>query len=149
MNKKHLFAVVLLSLLVAGLQLALAGVIFDVTIDIKPGDDTNVVNLGSNGVVPVAILSTATWDATDPDVGVDPLQVTIAGQQAVAVRGKAEKPLAHQEDVNGDGLTDLVLQIETERLVPGEVPDTVQLVGITRDGNTAIGYDQITIVPPQ
>ena len=35
-----------------------------VNIDIKPGSETNTINLGSKGNVPVAILSTTVFDAT-------------------------------------------------------------------------------------
>ena len=49
-----------------------------VTVDIKPGTFPNSINLGSNGVVPVAILSTDTFDATT----VDPRSVTLAGAKA-------------------------------------------------------------------
>ena len=35
--------------------------------DIKPGSNPNSINLGSGGVVPVAILTTATFDAADVD----------------------------------------------------------------------------------
>ena len=35
----------------------------EVTIDIKPGDPSNTINLRSNGVIPVAILSSASFDA--------------------------------------------------------------------------------------
>lgn len=34
-------------------------------IDIKPGSDLNCINLGSEGVVPVAILGSATFDVTE------------------------------------------------------------------------------------
>ena len=47
----------------------------DIQIDIKPDDATNAINLGSNGNIPVAILSSASFDAQD----VDPITVTLAG----------------------------------------------------------------------
>ena len=39
----------------------------DVVIDIKPGSETNPVNVKSKGVIPVAILTTADFDATSVD----------------------------------------------------------------------------------
>ena len=71
----------------------------NVDIDIKPGSDPNSINLGSNGNVPVAILSSADFDATT----VDPYTVTLAGAE-VSLKGKAQTPMASVEDVNGDGL---------------------------------------------
>jgi len=117
-----------------------------VDIDIKPGSSPNSINLGSNGVVPVAILSSETFDATQ----VDPETVTLAGS-GVAVRGKGNKYLAHQEDVNDDGLTDLVCQVETENLDPGTFQNgSATLLAYAYDGSLYIGgSDEITIVPPE
>jgi hypothetical protein len=115
----------------------------NVTIDIKPGSDPNSINLGSQGVIPVAILSSADFDATR----VDPTTVELAGSE-VAIRGKG-KSLAHQEDVNGDGLTDLVVQVETENLDPNTFQDGYAiLTGKTDEGKQIEGRDEITIVPP-
>jgi hypothetical protein len=117
-----------------------------VQIDVKPESTDNTVNLGSNGVVPVAILSTSTFDATQ----VDPATVTLAGS-GVAVRGKGSNYLARKSDVNGDGYVDLVLNVETENLeldLSGS-GDAI-LMGSTCDGNLDItGSDHITVVPPQ
>ncbi|MFC1713846.1 hypothetical protein ACFL6S_09265 [Candidatus Poribacteria bacterium] len=114
-------------------------------IDIKPGSDPNSINLGANGVVPVAILSSADFDATT----VDPDTVALAGA-GVAVRGKGNKSMSHEEDVNGDGLIDLVLQVETENLDPDAFQDGYAcLTGTTFDGTEIEGCDEIIIVPPQ
>jgi hypothetical protein len=118
---------------------------YPVTIDIKPGSDPNSINLGSKGVIPVAILSSANFDATQ----VDPSTVTLAGA-GVAVRGKGNKSLSHEEDVNGDGLLDLVVQVETENLDPNTFQDgVVCLTGSTFGGLPIKGCDAIVIVPPE
>lgn len=120
-----------------------AGKYIQATIDIKPGSYPNAINLGSHGVIPVAILSSACLDATT----VNPDTVELAGA-GVAVRGKADKLMARLEDVNRDGLDDLVIQVETENLVPGLFQDgRVVLTGITYDGFPIKGSDEITIVP--
>ena len=148
MNRKYFFvAVILLSLLVIGLQLVFAvePLPTSVSIDIKPGSDDNIINLGTNGVIPVAILSSETFDATD----VDPALVSIAGMD-VAVRGKSDKYSAHPEDVNGDGLLDLVCQMDTYNLVPDELQyGTAELIGQTYSGDLIKGSDSVTIVPPE
>ena len=119
--------------------------VLEVEIDIKPGSYPNSVNLGSNGVVPVAILSTADFDATL----VDPETVTLAGAD-VAVRGKGSKYLAAAQYVDGDNLLDLVLHVETENFDPGAFQDGYAcLTGETYDGVLVEGYDEITIVPPE
>lgn len=116
-----------------------------VDIDIKPGSYPNSINLGSNGVVPVAILSTENFDAAT----VDPATVSMGGA-GVAVRGKANRYMASTQDVNGDGLLDLVLQVETENLDPDKLQDGVgTVVGATFAGVPIIGTDEIRLVPPQ
>ena len=117
----------------------------EIQIDIKPGSYPNSINLGSNGVVPVAILSSADFDATT----VDPDTVELAGAN-VAVRGKGNKLLAHEEDINDDGLMDLVCQVETENLDPDQLQEGYAvLTGSTYDGQAIEGSDEITIVPPE
>jgi hypothetical protein len=117
----------------------------EVDIDIKPGSDPNSINLGSKGVIPVAILSSISFDATQ----VDPDTVSLAGA-GVAVRGKGNKSLAHHEDANGDGLLDLVVQVETENLDPNAFQDgNVVLEGWTFDDLPFRGEDVIVIVPPE
>lgn len=116
-----------------------------VEIDIKPGSYPNAINLGSYGIIPVAILSSAEFDATT----VDPDTVELAGS-GVAVRGKGNKSMAHGEDVNGDGLVDLVVQVSTENLDPGSFQDGYAvLTGKTYDGVPIQGEDEIIIVPPE
>jgi hypothetical protein len=115
-----------------------------VDIDIKPGSDPNPINPGSKGLVPVAILSGPEFDATT----VDPSTVELAGAP-VAVRGKG-KLMAHEEDVNGDSLADLVVQVETQEL---DLPDggtaELTLTGTTFGGEDILGYDEVVIVPPE
>ena len=53
--------------------------ITQVDIDIKPYSFPNSINLGLQGVIPVAILSTTDFDVTDELTGVDPETVMLAG----------------------------------------------------------------------
>jgi hypothetical protein len=112
-----------------------------VAIDVKPGSDPNTINLKSAGLIPVAILSSATFDAGT----VDPVSLSLAGG-SVRVAGKSEKSLCHTGDVNADGLSDLICHFENHlEAVPG---DTVAvLVGQTVDGTPIRGQDSIRIVP--
>jgi len=58
--------------------------------------------------------------------------------------------LSHLEDVNGDGLLDLVVQIDTTNLDPGQIAQgRVKLAAQTNDGQQLTGSDTITIVPPK
>lgn len=112
-----------------------------VLVDIKPGSDDNTINLGSNGNVPVAILSTPDFDAGQ----IDPATVTLAGA-GTRLRGKGTAQ-ASLEDVNGDGLRDLVVHIETSalQLTPGATQALLE--GKTFDGKTVRGTDSVRIVP--
>lgn len=114
-----------------------------VEIDIKPGSYPNSINLGSEGVIPVAILSSSEFDATT----VDPATVELAGA-GVELRGKSDKAMAHREDVNKDGRIDLVVQITTQNLDPGAFQDGyATLTGKTYSGLYIEGADEIIIVP--
>ena len=117
--------------------------VIEVTIDIKPGSDPNSINLSSAGVIPVAILSSATFDATT----VDPAKVSLAGAE-IKMAGKSGKYLSHEEDVNDDGLLDLVCQVlitEDWAIEPGET--MAGLTAETYDGQSIHGEDSIRIVP--
>jgi len=109
-------------------------------IDIKPGSFPNSINLGSTGVVPVAILTTPTFDAAT----VDPSTVTLA-QAPISLKGKG-KPQASLEDVDLDGDLDLIVQLETEALQLTATDETAILEGRTVDGNFIIGFDLIRVV---
>ncbi len=111
-----------------------------VEIDIKPGSYPNSINLGSHGVVPVAIFSTATFDARQ----VDPMTVTLA-DAGVRVKGKGT-PQASFEDVNGDGLLDLVMHVETEGLNLTAADTRAVLRGNTFDGTRIRGTDTVRVV---
>jgi hypothetical protein len=112
-----------------------------VSIDIKPGSFPNSINLGSNGTVPVAILSSSSFDATT----VDPSTVTLSGA-AVKLRGRGT-PMASVEDINGDGLGDLVVHVSTEALQLAETDVEAVLTGKTFSGVPVRGTDSVRIVP--
>lgn len=127
----------------AGLAPALSITLgMDVTIDIKPGSFPNSINLGSAGVVPVAILSTSTFDATT----IDPDTLFLAGAP-VGMVGKSGKYLCHANDVNSDNVNDLVCQFDTAQFLiqPGET--IAEVVGETTSGVPVRGQDSVRIVP--
>ena len=105
-------------------------------IDIKPGSCPNSINLKSKGKVPVAILTTSGFDATD----VDPSTVEFAGAAPVKWSKK---------DVDKDGDKDLVFHFKTQELdlVKGDTEAT--LTGMTTGGTPISGTDSVRIVPPK
>jgi YVTN family beta-propeller protein len=112
-----------------------------VTIDIKPGSFPNSINFGSGGTVPVAILSSATFDAN----AVDATSVTLAGAH-VRLRGRGT-PMASSVDVNGDGRLDVILHVSTEALQLSENDTEAVLEGQTYSGTKIRGVDSVRIVP--
>jgi hypothetical protein len=108
-----------------------------VNIDVKPGDSQPVVNLKSQGVVPVAILSTSTFDATK----VNPLTVRFgrAGTEAVSVHSSLQ-------DVNGDGLLDMVLQFRTQSTALQLGDSQATLMGRTLSGTPFRGSSPIQVI---
>jgi len=107
-------------------------------VDIKPGSDTNPINTFNNGVIPVAILSSATFDATTVDV--DSLAFGPAGAAPTHRNG-------HMEDVDGDGLTDFVSHYRTQETGIEFGDDRACITGKTNGGSSLFGCDDISTVP--
>jgi len=108
-----------------------------VAIDIKPGGFPNSINPRSNGVIPVAILTTATFDATT----VDPLSVKFGPNGATEAHERG-----HIEDVDGDGDLDLVLHFRTQETGIRCGDTSASLTGQTFDGQAIQGSDSIRTV---
>jgi len=108
-----------------------------IAIDIKPGSLPNSINPRSNGVIPVAILTTPTFDATT----VDPLTVRFGPNGAVEAHGRG-----HIEDADRDGDLDLVLHFRTQDtgIVCGDT--SASLTGETFSGQAIEGSDSIRTV---
>ena len=109
------------------------------TIDIKPGASPNTINLGSHGTVAVAIFSTATFDVRT----VDPLSVTLAGAP-VRLRSNGT-PMASFQNINNDGLLDLVVHVSTQALQFSSAYQVANLVGYTSDNTEVIGSDTVGV----
>ena len=123
--------------------LILAPQFLEVVIDIKPGSDPNSINLSSAGVIPVAILSSETFDAT---IDLDRDTVSLAGARVNLV-GKSNNFLCHEEFVNEDDLLDLVCQVETAQFLIEEGESLAVLEAETFDGTPVSGEDTVRIVP--
>jgi hypothetical protein len=115
-------------------KLAHDAVIQYIQIDIKPGSYPNPINLGSKGVVPVAVLTTAEFDASD----LDPASVLFAGAP----------PLRWvQQDVDWDGDMDLLFHFDTLVLDLNTGSTEAVLTGATFGGLSVEGRDLVMIVP--
>lgn len=108
-----------------------------VDIDIKPGSDSNPINPNSQEIIPVAILTTGAFDATQ----VDPLSVEFGPNGAAETHKRGQV-----EDVDGDGDRDLLLHFNTQD-TGIECGDTsATLTGVTLGGQVIEGTDSITTV---
>jgi len=115
-----------------------------VEIDIKPGSFPNSVNFKSKGVLPVAILTTDTFDATT----VDPETVIF---DIFQINGSTPPNKCAIEDVDDDGDLDLVCHFsipdidkKCQGIVDGRVVHaTGQILADTFDGLPIQGLDSI------
>lgn len=117
--------------------------VITVAIDIKPGSFPNSINPKSKGKIPVAILSSATFNA-----------VTQVDQATLTFGHSGNEPsLAfcnpNGEDVNGDTLLDLVCHFHTPTAY-FQSGDTQGILKGKTVGNIPImGTDSVRIVPPE
>lgn len=110
-----------------------------VSVMIKPVSKPPVpVNPKSQGVTPVAILSTDTFDAAT----IDPLSVSFGPNGAVV--GSRH---SHIEDVNGDGKPDMLFQFDTQQTGIKAGDTQACLTGKTTNGLNLNGCEAIRTVP--
>ena len=134
-----------------------------IPVDIKPGDCPNPVNLGSQGVLPVAILGTADFDVTT----IDPSTVTLAGvaplRWSLEDVGAPYEPLVRRIDayqcntMGPDGYLDLTLKFDTQEIAAalGNVNDKdvrtlqvrAQLLGVLSVlGGTEVQGEDVVVI---
>jgi len=122
-------------------------VVESVDLDIKPGSDSNPVNQSGQGKLPVAILGSDIFDVLDVDV------TTLAfGPGAAAPSHDLTKPGAyedHLQDVNDDGLTDLLThyRIQEDGIEADDAETCIK--GKTLNGVLFEGCDVIRAVPTE
>jgi hypothetical protein len=113
----------------------------NVIVDIKPGSDPNhPINIGSKGVLPVAILGSWDYDVTEIDVS----SLLLEGE-VVPLRSSL------QEGV--DGYMDLMLKFSSEAvadalgdLQPSQLYE-VWITGTFEDGTRLLGSDSVVAAP--
>lgn len=108
-----------------------------IVVDIKPGEFPNAINPKSKGVIPVAILTTDTFDATT----VNPLSIKFGPNKALEAHRRN-----HVEDVDKDGDLDLLLHFNTQETGVKCGNTHVAITGKTTDSQVVAGLDSILTV---
>src|SRR5438093_658766 len=112
-----------------------------VTIDIQPGDSTNVVQLKRGGLISVAILSTPQFNAST----VDSATVCFGDAEAPAERTCAEvHGHGHLAEVNRDGRADMVLHYDVSATGIDLGDHSACLKGRTTAGVGIYGCDAVS-----
>src|SRR5258708_10891747 len=114
-----------------------------VEIDVLPGEASKLIDATARSTVPVAILSSADFDATT----VNPTSVKLAG--APITKGKGTQwARGVLSDVNGDGRLVLIdyLSVYSLHLVAGA--SDALLSAVTFDGKSVSGSQQVSFNPP-
>ncbi len=115
-----------------------------VDIDIKPGNARNAINLGSRGVVPVALYGSADFDVQDVDP--DQLQFGPAGAAEAAGAELAHLSGPHVDHRNDDGHLDLLLHFSVPDAGLAEDDELACVHGMTLQGTPFEGCDAVNPV---
>ncbi len=102
-----------------------------VSVDIKPGGCPTPINVGSKGVLPVAVLGTSTFDVTtiDPQsitlAGVSPLRWAMEDVATPYTRNETQCNIYDCHELTADGYADMTLKFDSQEIAAaiGEVYD--------------------------
>lgn len=108
-----------------------------IAIDVKPGGVPNSINARQNGVIPVAALSDAAFDATT----IDWTTVRFGPGDAVEAHGRS-----HVEDVDSDGDMDMVFHFAAAAAGLACSDTQATLSGATTSGRRFAGHDAVRMV---
>lgn len=134
MKKSQMFGIVLLLLSISLAIPVLANGDIEVEIDIKPNSCPSSINPNSRGKIPVAIITTDSFDAATVD--------------APTVEFAGASPLRWSlEDFDGDGDLDLILKFKTQECSLPADDGYVELTGQTMVGEPFSAEGWVNIVP--
>jgi hypothetical protein len=124
----------------------------EVSIDIKPGSDVNPVNLKSNGVLPVAILTTSIADGDAVDFGASTVDTsTIQFGDTGSGLASVSALRTSLEDVDGDGDLDVIVHFSMRDIKAAGALDADSVDAVlsakTISGGDIFGSDSLRIVP--
>lgn len=107
-----------------------------VSIDVKPGDTPTTVEANREGMLPVAILSTAQFDAAT----VDPASIRVGptGTEAEPFRAMAD-------DINRDERMDLLILVRLQEMKVKCDDKVIRLTAKTQAGADIEGSEAVTV----
>lgn len=119
-------------------------VVIDATVSVRPGSgEPAPINLRSRGLLPVAVLGTDDVHASDVDLDTLTLSDGGEGEEVAPRRSRVE-------DIDGDGVDDVLMHFATGDLVAAGVLATttasVTVRGTVRDGTALRGSDTVRVV---
>jgi hypothetical protein len=98
------------------------------------------IKLCKPGTIPVAIFSDSTFDATQ----IDPSTVKLEG---APIRSLKKGYAISEDNLNKDGLTDMVVHIERALLYLKKDSVSAKLIGKTFGGLEFFGVDSVHVIP--
>lgn len=114
----------------------------NVEIDVKPGSPDNTISCKKGtGVIPVAILTTSSFDASL----VDHASVEFMGAKETHIH-PAGKPQRHIEDIDGDGDLDVMFHFRYADTNVNCATTQVTLTGTTSDKHQIQGENSVTMI---
>ena len=105
-----------------------------VVIDVKPGDSPTTIEPTREGMLPVAILSTADFDAATVD----------ATTVRIGPNGTEAEPFKYMnDDVNRDGRADLLILVRVQDMKATCGDKVIRLAGTTNRGAKIEGSETV------
>lgn len=110
-------------------------------VDLVPGSAENTVNPSQGRSIEVAVLGSNKLDVGD----INPRTLRLKGADVLLV-GKSDKSLCRQQDINGDGLLDLVCEMRTTGFRVDEGEYRILIEAETYDKASLKGEDRLRVV---
>ena len=134
-NRQHSLAMALAVALCTG-EWTSAQQAMRVSIDVKPGDTPTTIEPGRQGMIPIAILSTAQFDASTVDAST--IRIGPTGTEATIFR-------SNMDDVDRDGKIDMLLLVRVQEMAIKCGNTTIILKAKTKAGRQIEGSEVVKL----
>jgi hypothetical protein len=117
-----------------------------VAIDLKPDDEVNRIPPSPRAALPIAIFGT---DAFDPTTGLEVSTLRFGSRTAIDGGGGSSPFNSGVEDVNGDGIDDLIVLFRVADTGFDADNTVAVLEGETKGGEIVFGSDTVAVKTPR